>query len=872
MMRVSEWLTRRFGLLFPLGMAALVTVLAALGLVRLDDYRREQLRTAERARVHQELELVRARLEKDISGPLLETRVIAAQIVAHNGITDEEFARQARLLIENDPNVDSFGFSRGTVIAMVYPQTKDHTWQGLDFRKSPDKWPAVDMAIRNRTPVLDGPQKLVLGGMGLALRDPVFLLDREGKESEFFGLVSIVLRIPGIFGHAGLNDEKLTIRVAVQADGGPVMGQKMLFGDEVIFHHDPVVSVLALPYATWRIAGEPKNGWAASEPWFGAPRLFSVFLFLFVGLTSFGTAVFIFQREEARRALAASQRRAAREAERFHTLLEQASDGIHILDEKGRLIEASLSFCQMLGYSKVELTGKTPTFWDALQSEEEVAATVQAELANPGTNRIETRHRRKDGTVFDVEVTGRRMKADGKMILFNSSRDITDRKNAEKQINQLAFFDQLTGLPNRTLLLDRLKTATAAGQRSGKYGALLFIDLDDFKTLNDTLGHMMGDLLLQAVAGRLLSCVRGEDTVARLGGDEFLVMTPSLGATSSVAAIECEMLAERVLLALNEPYDLESVTYRCTPSIGVTLFRGTDSSFSDLLKQADMAMYKAKAAGRNAIRFFDPGMEVAVRERAAMEADLRAAIQQGQFELHYQAQVDGSNRPIGAECLVRWRHPERGMICPGEFISLAEETSLILPLGHWVLQTACRQLAAWSKMPGMDDFTLAVNVSPRQFRQSAFVGEVLAAIDDYGANPSLLKIELTENLLVENVEEIIDKMVALRAVGVSFSLDDFGTGYSSLSYLKRLPLDQLKIDQSFVREALVDPNDAALAKTVVALGQSLGLGVIAEGVETQAQRDFLLRSGCSYFQGYLFSRPLPIGNFEEYLLRARQGV
>ena len=445
--------------------------------------------------------------------------------------------------------------------------------------------------------------------------------------------------------------------------------------------------------------------------------------------------------------------------------------------------------------------------------------------------------------------------------------DITERKKAEARINELAFFDQLTGLPNRALLMDRLRQTMTNSSRNSKFGALLFIDLDNFKALNDTLGHDIGDQLLRQVAQRLTACVRAGDTVARLGGDEFVVILPSLSLSEVDAANQTEGVGEKILAALNQTYQLQGIAYRNTPSIGATLFQGDLGSIDDLLKQADLAMYKAKDAGRNALRFFDPDMELVVMKRAALESDLRAALQEKQFLLHFQAQIAGG-RLTGAEVLVRWLHPQRGLVPPGEFIPLAEETGLILPLGRWVMETACRQLSAWAARPDMAYLTVAVNVSAHQFRQPDFVDQVLAILKDTGANPRLLKLELTESLLVSSLEEIIDKMFALKTKGVGFSLDDFGTGYSSLAYLKRLPLDQLKIDQSFVNDVLSDANDAAIAKTIIALGQSLGLGVIAEGVETKAQRDFLASNGCLAYQGYFFSRPLPIEGFEEFAQRA----
>lgn len=444
---------------------------------------------------------------------------------------------------------------------------------------------------------------------------------------------------------------------------------------------------------------------------------------------------------------------------------------------------------------------------------------------------------------------------------------VAERKRSEEKINELAFFDQMTGLPNRTLLLDRLKQALAASSRSGSYGALLLIDLDNFKTLNDTHGHDTGDMLLKQVAHGLTKSVREGDTVARFGGDEFVMILAGLVTKEREAATSVEAVAEKILTSLNQTYQLGDIVFRSTASIGIALFKGVLTTADDLMKQADLAMYKSKSAGRNALRFFDPEMETAVIERAAREADLREAVRENQLLVHYQAQVIDEGRLTGAEVLVRWQHSQRGLVPPDEFIPLAEETGLILALGHWVLNTACVQLALWATRPDMAHLTVAVNVSAQEFRAPDFVEKVVAILIQTGANPNRLKLELTESMLVDNVEDIISKMFALKSRGVGFSLDDFGTGYSSLSYLKRLPLDQLKIDQSFVRDVLNDPNDAAIAKTIVALAGSLGLGVIAEGVETEAQRSFLASSGCHVYQGYLFSRPLPLASFEEFARR-----
>ncbi|MCX7170299.1 MAG: EAL domain-containing protein [Proteobacteria bacterium] len=468
---------------------------------------------------------------------------------------------------------------------------------------------------------------------------------------------------------------------------------------------------------------------------------------------------------------------------------------------------------------------------------------------------------------FELSVARKSASTAGAPRFIVLSRDITVRREAEEKIKDLAFFDQLTGLPNRRLLLDRLQQALASCTRSNRQGAVLFIDLNDFKTLNDSRGHDKGDMLLQQVAQRLTTCVREGDTVARLGGDEFIVMLNGLSGDRREAATKSEIAGEKIIAVLNQPYQLAGQNYHSTSSIGITLFGDSKNSVDDLLKRADLAMYQAKAYGRNTLRFFDPSMQAAVTARANMENELHEAVVQHQFLLHYQPQVDAAGHVTGAEALVRWQHPQVGLVLPADFIAIAEETGMILSIGHWVMQTACAQLASWETQPDMSYLTVAVNVSALEFRNPDFVDQVLAVLDATGCNPEKLKLELTESLLVSDVDEVIGRMTALKATGIGFSLDDFGTGYSSLAYLKRMPLDLLKIDRSFVRDVLVDPNDASIAKTIIALAQNLGLGVIAEGVESAMQRDFLASSGCHAYQGYFFSRPLPLDEFEVFVKR-----
>ena len=440
-------------------------------------------------------------------------------------------------------------------------------------------------------------------------------------------------------------------------------------------------------------------------------------------------------------------------------------------------------------------------------------------------------------------------------------QDITERKTSEEKINSLAFYDPLTHLPNRRLLMERLHQALSSNTRIGREGALLLIDLDNFKSLNDTLGHHVGDLYLQQIAQRLISCVRKGDTVARLGGDEFVILLETLSGQPMEAATQVRIVGEKILTSLSQPYQLETNEYHSTASVGATLFTGHSLATDELLKQADIAMYQAKKAGRNTVRFFDGKMQERISARFSLEGELRKALGNRQFQLHYQIQVDDSNRAIGAEALIRWNHPLRGMVSPLQFIPLAEETGLILPIGLWVLETACAQLKSWERESSTRDLVLAVNVSAKQFRQAGFVDRVHDAVRRHAINPTRLKLELTESMLVNDIEGIIATMNMLNEIDIQFSMDDFGTGYSSLQYLKRLPLDQLKIDMSFTRDLAVD-SDNTIVKTIIAMARSLNLDVIAEGVGTEEQRQLLSSYGCHHYQGYLFGRPVPIKQFE----------
>ncbi|MGZ5050879.1 MAG: bifunctional diguanylate cyclase/phosphodiesterase [Methylobacter sp.] len=565
-----------------------------------------------------------------------------------------------------------------------------------------------------------------------------------------------------------------------------------------------------------------------------------------------------------------SERKLAETELRIAATAFESQEGILVTDAHKIILRVNSAFSRITGYSAGEVIGKSPRMLQSGVENSEFYTDMSNVLNTTGTWEGEIWDRRKNGERYPLHLTITAVKNNDDIVTNYVATlvDITQNKAAEAKIQRLAFYDPLTSLPNRRLLLDRINQALTSSRRSGKKGALLFIDLDNFKTLNDTLGHDMGDLLLQQVSERLSSSVREVDTVARLGGDEFVVMLEDLNNYSHEAAKQTKIIGEKILAVLNQPYQLGRHEYYSTPSIGATLFNNFQQAADELLKQADIAMYQAKTSGRNALVFFDPQMQASINARATLEADLRHAILEQQFTLYYQPQVYHNRQIISAEVLLRWQHPKHGWISPGNFIPLAEETGLILPIGQWVLNTACEQIKRWMQNEHTQYLQLAVNVSARQFHQSDFVDQVCRALDHNAIPPESLKLELTESLVLDDIDDTILKMNALREIGVCFSMDDFGTGYSSLAYLTQLPLDQLKIDQSFVRNIGVKPTDAVIVQTIIGMANNLGIEVIAEGVESEAQRIFLEQCGCSLCQGYLFSKPVPIAEFEQ-LLKAK---
>ena len=549
---------------------------------------------------------------------------------------------------------------------------------------------------------------------------------------------------------------------------------------------------------------------------------------------------------------------------RYRTAFHASPNAVNIfrLDD-GMYLDVNPSFLDATGFEREEVIGRTALELNAWANPRELQEILES-LKRNNVFRGEVKLKKKSGETFWGLMSASVFEHEGASCVLSVTQDLSDVKAAQDEINKLSFYDPLTHLPNRRLLMDRLLRSPLAASRTRRKRALLFVDLDNFKSLNDALGHQTGDLLLQEAALRLDSCVRKSDTVARCGGDEFAVMLENLSEVDENAAAQAQIIGEKILALCDQPYLLAGHECHCPSSIGITVFGEELESANDALQRAEMAMFQAKEAGRNTIRFFAPALQAAVNARAAMEVDLRVAIKTSQFALYFQPQVE-RGRLIGAEALLRWMHPEHGLLAPGEFIPLAEETGLILPLGDWVLEAACAQLAAWAARKETAALALAVNISARQFRQPDFVERVLAALNRTGANPLTLKLELTESMLLDNVDDVISKMTALKSHGLRLSLDDFGTGYSSLAYLKRLPLDELKIDLTFVRDLLDDAASGAIAQAILSLGKAMNLRVIAEGVETEEQRDFLIRIGCHSFQGFLFSRPLPLEEFQLWL-------
>ena len=804
-------------------------------------------------------------LQRNVERMLSINHALAAMVRQGNGNIANFDAAAGQLLLTN-PRLLALSISPGGVVQSVAPRKGNEKLIGFDQLRDPAQMGEAIFTRDTGRPTLAGPFQLAQGGVGVVSRLPVFLEDGSGKPG-FWGFTNVSIRLADLLNGVALSD--LPARGydyelwRTQAESGQ---KQVIAASSSALLVQPVRQSLEVPNGAWNLDMAPSGGWHGPQ-WLvlgaGAGTVASLLLA--------SLAKLLVEQRQYKAGLEAIV--AARTAEisatqnQLKSTLDAIRDPIFELGLDGRYHAYSAVVDGLLPKEVGQLVGKT-----VAEVLPEAAAKVLMEALHTAhalghSQGLQFALELEQGTRwFELSVARKAVGAGSDPRFVVMSRDITERKGAEHEIRRLAFYDHLTDLPNRRLLQDRLEHALTATARSHHQGALLLIDLDNFKALNDTVGHDKGDIMLQQVALRLSSCVRECDTVARLGGDEFVVMIDDVGATPADVIGRAQTVAEKIVRILSQPYDIAGREHLSSSSVGVALFgMDTGGTVDETFKRADVAMYQAKAAGRNTLRFFDPAMQAAVEARAALEVDARQGLARNEFQLHYQPQVGPRGALIGAEALIRWTHPRHGAVPPGEFIPVAEQSGLILHLGQWVLETACAQLTRWAAEPRAAALTLAVNVSVHQFRQPDFVEQVLSALSGSGADARRLKLELTESMFAYDLEDIITKMTALKSHGVGFSLDDFGTGYSSLSYLKRLPLDQLKIDQSFVRDVLTDPNDAAIARTIVALGHSLGLDVIAEGVETAGQRAFLAEHGCDFCQGYLIGRPMPVAEFDAFL-------
>jgi diguanylate cyclase (GGDEF)-like protein/PAS domain S-box-containing protein len=558
-----------------------------------------------------------------------------------------------------------------------------------------------------------------------------------------------------------------------------------------------------------------------------------------------GILVDITERKRAEDALRASE-------ERYRNLVNTAQDAIYTVSPKGELTSLNAAFKTLTGWAPEEWIGKS--FAPIVHPDDlSVALDVLKRVLGGETASFELRIKSKSGDYLIAEFSAAPLVEDGRITgLLGVGRDVTEKRKAQETIRQLAYHDGLTGLPNRALFEDRLQVALAQAQRQRQMVAVMFLDVDRFKLVNDTMGHSGGDILLKSVAEELSGAIRDGDTVARVGGDEFTLLLPAINGEGDAVVV-----AERILETIKHPRFVEGQEFSVTTSIGITIFPQDGSDVDTLLRNADTAMYRAKERGRDNFQLYTPAMNAAVMQRLSLENDLRHAVERGELLLHYQPVADvTSGQIVGAEALVRWDHPQRGRLEPDDFISLAEETGLIVPIGQWVLREACLQARAWQDA-GFAPVRLGVNLSARQLHHKGLVNLVTEVLDESGISPDWLQLEITEGDVMSNVEFIIGVLHRLRGMGVSISVDDFGTGYSSLSYLKRFPIDSVKIDRSFVRDLATDPSDAAIVTTVISMARNLNLRVVAEGVETNEQLDFLRRRACDEYQGYLVSRPVP---------------
>ena len=768
-------------------------------------------------------------------------------------------------------------------VTLIMPLAGNEAALGFDISSNPRIAPIITHAITSGTTAASGAIQLAQDDkphVGTVIYSPVYAKNQpldsiEARKTHFLGFVACVFRIDvdieAIFNWLG--DKQLQLSLAIY-DKDQLIYSNYSIDKQQYIGFSRLSKTLAIDFAgrQWQIHYLPSSKFFHRQQ---SPFTSWLLLggFLFCSLTGAGLLLLtgrtarvealVFDRTQnlLRSNEALNQeitlRRQQENELRIAATTFESHEAIIITDTNSCILRVNKAFSDMTGYHAKEVLGKNPKLLASGQHDKDFYQQMYEALATKNQWKGEVWNRRKDGEIFPemLTITGVRDAQNQLTHYVAIFSDITVQKSAEKEIHNLAFYDPLTHLPNRRLMLDRLKQEIAAAKRQMNFGALFFLDLDHFKNLNDSRGHQVGDELLIQVGQRLKAIIRHEDTACRLGGDEFVVMIPGRFLSLQDATNHAIMLADKILLAINRPYIVQGSEHHFSTSIGVTLYPETVDQPEAIVQQADTAMYRAKECGRNSISFYQPSMQESADRRLTLEKEMRVALQEGQFLLHYQPQVNELHKVISVEALIRWHHPTKGMVSPAEFIPLAEDTQLILPIGAWVLQEACRQIKTWDQQ-GSKIGHVAVNVSSRQFRQVDFVKQVRQVLLDTDIHANQLVIELTEGCVIEDIEDTIAKMQALQAMGIKISIDDFGIGYSSLSYLKSLPLSQLKIDQSFVKQ-IDNANAAVIVETIIMMAKSLGLNVIAEGVETPEQVNFLTAKGCLNFQGYYFSRPVP---------------
>ncbi|AOF81175.1 diguanylate cyclase domain protein [Methyloversatilis sp. RAC08] len=851
-MSFSTYKPRRLSLLDrskPLAVA-LVALLSGLALTAyIADVEADQMLQRQRDEVAAQIGVVRARLESEINSAAHLSLGLVSYVAANPTITEDAFYRVSERMLAYGRHVRSIALAPDNVLRFVHPLAGNEAALGLRYLDHPAQRDAVLKMMESRRFVLAGPLELVQGGVGLINRFPIYLPAGDGSPEKYWGLASIVLHFDTLLKASGLLDADQNVRYALRGRDGMGAAGEVIHGDPDIFSLDPVKVDVVLPdNARWQLAAVPIGGWRGALQ---DTRVINIWMagslvsLAIAGLLGLGQLqIRRIHLRDADLSLAAS-------------VIESSNEAIVVTDEGDRIVSVNPAFSKLTGQTREAVLGKLASAVVSTPYDASSHASFVQRIDAGGDWSGELDDRRADGETYPKRLSIYPVGEQGGDVHYvHSFSDISERKAAERKIHHLAHHDALTGLPNRLSLQGRMEQAMAEARRHGTLIAVMMIDMDHFKDINDTLGHHVGDALLVDVAQRLLCCVRLSDVVARLGGDEFVVLVTDMASTLTAAAV-----AEKIVSALSAPYQVEAYRLHSTPSVGIGVFPNDGTSVDTLLRNVDTAMYHAKAAGRNNYQFFDQSMSANASERLALQGSLHHAIETRQFVLHYQPQIEvASGRLVGVEALVRWQHPERGLVPPNSFIPIAEESDLIIKLGEWILQEACWQLSRW-KDQGLK-LRVSVNLSARQLRSKNLLHLVEDTLIRHDLRPGDLELEITESVAMDNPDATLRMLGQLRELGVELAIDDFGTGYSSLSHLKLMPLQRLKIDRSFVKDIESDPDDAAICAATISLAQNLGLSVVAEGVETDAQLAFLGNLGCECVQGYLFSKPLPAAEFE----------